>query len=224
MHIIPVHVVAGAGRRQHHRIAGPRSSKGQRAVEMSGSGLPLSERYNILRAMWSSGELQLMGFNQPVAYSVEEPLPQLTGATQVSLLELQGYMRSTLLRDSDAMSMAHSLELRVPLLDHELVEYCLAAEVAGSGQKSLLLKAAGELLPDGIANRPKQGFVFPMDRWMRGPLQQFVRDGISHFDDPDIFPELDFDRLVEQFQSGQLAWARLWAFVVLGHWVKAHLN
>ena len=201
------------------QMAAGGGGKGQRAAEMSGAGLSLSERYNTLRAMWSGEELRRMGLDS-IGYGLEEPLPNLTGATQVSLLELQGYMRSTLLRDSDAMSMAHSLELRVPLLDHELAEYCVAAQVAGSGQKTLLLEAAGELLPDGIADRPKQGFVFPMDRWMRGALRQVVADGISYLEEAEVFPALDLNHLVELFQRGQLAWARLWAFVALGHWVK----
>ncbi len=205
------------------RMAAGGGSNGQRAAEMTGADLSVSDRYNFMRAMWADRELQQMGII-PMGYSIPEPSPRLTGATQVSLLELQGYMRSTLLRDSDAMSMAHSLELRVPLLDHELVETCLNAQVAGSGQKTMLLAAAGNLLPDGIANRPKQGFVFPMDRWMRGPLQHFVADGISHLRQADIFSGLELDQFVERFRAGQLAWARLWSFVVLGHWVKAHLT
>jgi len=215
--------VAGLLPKRLRRMAAGGGSNGERAAEMTRADLSLSDRYDFMRAMWSDGELQRMGFDS-VGYELEAPPPRLTGATQVSLLELQGYMRSTLLRDSDAMSMAHSLELRVPLLDHELVETCLKAQVAGSGQKSLLLKAAGTLLPDGIANRPKQGFVFPMDRWMRAPLRQFVADGISRLRQADIFPGLELNQLVERFHAKQLAWARLWAFVVLGHWVNAHLK
>ncbi len=211
--------LAGVLPKSFRQLAAGGGSKGERAAEIIGAGLNLTERYNTLRAMWSDGELLRMGFDS-VCYGLEEPLAGLSGATQVSLLELQGYMRGTLLRDSDAMSMAHSLELRVPLLDHELVECCVAAQVAGSGQKTTLLEAAGELLPDGIANRPKQGFVFPMDRWMRGALRQVVSDGISHLDDAAVFPGLNLNRFVEQFQRGQLTWSRLWTFVVLGHWVK----
>ncbi|MDX2039971.1 MAG: asparagine synthase (glutamine-hydrolyzing) [Acidobacteriota bacterium] len=212
--------LAGVLPKSFRRLAAGGGSKGERAAEMTDAGLNLTERYNTLRAMWSDGELLRMGFDS-VGYGLEEPLAGLSGATQVSLLELQGYMRGTLLRDSDAMSMAHSLELRVPLLDHELVECCVATQVAGSGQKTSLLEAAGELLPDGIANRPKQGFVFPMDRWMRGALRQVVADGISHLQAAEIFPQLDLNRLVEQFQRGQLTWSRLWTFVALGHWVRS---
>lgn len=215
--------VAGLLPKRLRRMAAGGGSKGERAAEMTSAGLSVLDRYDFMRAMWSDAELHSMGFDS-IGYELEEPPPRLTGATQVSLMELQGYMRSTLLRDSDAMSMAHSLELRVPLLDHELVETCLKAQVAGSGQKTLLLKAAGNLLPDGIANRPKQGFVFPMDRWMRAPLRQFVADGISHLRQADIFPGLELNQLVERFHARQLAWARLWAFVVLGHWVNAHIT
>src|SRR5262249_25289663 len=147
--------------------------------------------------------------------------------TQVSWLELTGYMRSTLLRDGDSMSMAHSIELRLPFLDHELVECCLrlgAPGFHGGRYKALLLAAAGDLLPARIAGRLKRGFVLPMDRWMGGPLSGFVPDGLRRLAGTGAVPRTNLSHLQTCFRPGRLPWSRLWEFVVLGHWLDTHLS
>jgi len=101
---------------------------------------------------------------------------RLDSFTSVSCFELQSYMVNTLLRDTDAASMANSLEVRVPFLDHRLVE--LVASMPGSSKqadsrpKPLLLDAVGPRLPTFVYTRGKQGFTFPWDDWLRGPLRQ----------------------------------------------------
>ena len=105
---------------------------------------------------------------------------------RVSWAELSGYMRRMLLRDADQMSMAVSLELRVPFLDHELVEYVLGLPAAEKkrpgGAKMLLVEACRDLLPVSVYDRPKRGFTLPMKEWMSGPLEdvcprRFARGG-----------------------------------------------
>src|SRR3954462_75615 len=90
-------------------------------------------------------------------------------------------MRRMLLRDADQMSMAVSLELRVPFLDHELVEYVLGLPASVKkkyrGVKGLLVEACRDLLPTAVYDRPKSGFVLPMKEWMTGPLASFVEEG-----------------------------------------------
>ncbi len=91
-----------------------------------------------------------------------------------SMLELSNYMRNTLLRDSDVMSMAHALEVRVPLLDHKLIETVLAIpgrlKLGRTTNKPLLVEASPQV-PGQIVNRPKMGFTLPFDQWLRGPLR-----------------------------------------------------
>ncbi len=91
-----------------------------------------------------------------------------------SRLDLAGYLRNTLLRDTDAMSMASSLEVRVPLLDHRLVEYVLSLpggmKLEGEGNKALLFEAVPDL-PREAGLRPKMGFVLPLRDWFRGPMK-----------------------------------------------------
>jgi asparagine synthase (glutamine-hydrolysing) len=148
-------------------------------------------------------------------------------ASRVSILELTGYMRSMLLRDSDVLSMTHGLELRVPYLDHLLVETCLQTGAACRNgadlPKSSLLKAAGDLLPEGIARRSKQGFGLPMSEWMRGPLRGFVKEGLAVVEQSRILPELQLKEIEARFSRGELHWSRVWQFAVLGYWIQQNV-
>ena len=98
----------------------------------------------------------------------------------MSRLELQGYMANTLLRDTDAMSMAHSLEVRVPFVDKKVVGYVLSLPGEwklsnGAGPKPLLADAVSDLLPREFMRRPKMGFTLPFEKW----LQQNLRSEVS---------------------------------------------
>lgn len=104
---------------------------------------------------------------------------------QVSSLEVSLYLRHMLLRDADTMSMAHSLELRVPYLDRNVVQVATAARAAWRAPdprlKPLLLDAARPHLPKGLdalsrGLQAKRGFTLPWDRWLRGSLNQRVRE------------------------------------------------
>jgi asparagine synthase (glutamine-hydrolysing) len=142
----------------------------------------------------------------------------------VSWAELTGYMRRMLLRDADQMSMAVSLELRVPFLDHELVEYVLglpeAVKKRYPGPKGLLVEACRDLLPPSVYNRPKAGFVLPMKVWMLGPLASFVEEGLRETVSRRLLSPAFVDEIRGAFQGGGLHWTRLWSIVVLGHFAK----
>ena len=198
-------------------------NKGRRAAELLDRNASLTERYASLRALWSQRDLEQMGLaNAPDwgdAFTGDAPL-----ASRVSVLELSGYMRSVLLRDSDVLSMAHGLELRVPFLDHVLVETCLKYGLADQDgsvlNKAWLLKACGDLLPRGVADRPKQGFILPMAEWMRGPLREYVGEGLAVIDGSEALPKVKTGQLLDDFERGRLHWSRVWQFVVLGHWLE----
>lgn len=110
------------------------------------------------------------------------------------LLDTRVYMIHQLLRDSDATSMAHSLELRVPFVDLQLVAFSRSCDdefklrpdggssndYLGSGSKRVLIHALRDLLPLSIANRMKKGFALPYAHWMRGGLAPLVEDTCSH--------------------------------------------
>ena len=143
---------------------------------------------------------------------------------RISWAELTGYMRHMLLRDADQMSMAVSLELRVPFLDHELVEYVLGLPVAEKkrypGPKGLLVEACRDLLPPSVYQRPKSGFVLPMRAWMLGPLASFVDEGVREIVARELLPEDFVNDISRAFRKDRLHWTRLWSIVVLGHFAK----
>ncbi len=95
---------------------------------------------------------------------------------QVASFELHSYLRDMLLRDADVFSMVHGLEVRVPLLDHRLVEQASALpgewRKADPRPKPLLIDAVGHRLPAEVYQRRKRGFTFPWDAWIRGPWRE----------------------------------------------------
>ncbi len=97
-------------------------------------------------------------------------------------VEIHTVMPDSVLMKVDKMSMAHSLEVRPPFLDHRVVEYCYSLptnlKLRGLKTKWLLKSAMEKRLPEGIANRKKQGFSIPMKNWIRGDLMDFCRDEI----------------------------------------------
>ena len=128
-------------------------------------------------------------------------------------------MEPMLLRDSDQMSMAVSLELRVPLLDHRLVEFVLSLPhkwKCGHPPKRLLIEAFQDILPDQVWNRTKQGFTLPMDDWMRAPLKSFCRHGLESAGK--LLDRRFIDCAAKRFEARKLHWTRLWQLVVLGHY------
>ena len=159
-----------------------------------------------------------------VRETLEVPAALPDDFARISWAELNGYMRRMLLRDSDQMSMAVSLELRVPFLDHDLVEYVLGLPATVkkrySGVKGLLVEACRDLLPVSVYNRPKAGFVLPMKHWMDGPLHGFVEDGLRETIARQLLPEVFVSGLREAFRRDRLHWSRVWSIVVLGHFAK----
>jgi asparagine synthase (glutamine-hydrolysing) len=99
----------------------------------------------------------------------QEPLEGFNAFQQVACLESVRYMRNQLLRDSDWVSMAHSLEIRVPLVDSTLTETVIGLAARGrlGADKTLLPQTLSSPLPDRVLHRPKTGFVVPTWRWLR---------------------------------------------------------
>jgi asparagine synthase (glutamine-hydrolysing) len=153
----------------------------------------------------------------------------LDSFTAVSHLELRSYMLNTLLRDADAMSMAHSLELRVPLLDHPIVEFVASQpgriKQRGHVYKPMLVEALSDLLPPEVTNRPKQGFTFPWAQWTRAQLAPRIESRLRNLT-PALAACLDSTAVAgtwERFQAGRSGWLRPWSVYVLDQWVRHHL-
>jgi asparagine synthase (glutamine-hydrolysing) len=154
---------------------------------------------------------------------------KLEAMGSVSWLEMRCYMASTLLRDTDAVSMARSLEVRVPLLDTPLVEFVGAlpdaARRGGGGSKALLSEAVADLLPREILTHKKHTFTLPWEEWLRGPLRKKLEASFAELA-PGLGSLLRSDGVREvwsAFLSGKTSWSRPWSIYVLNEWCRRHL-
>jgi asparagine synthase (glutamine-hydrolysing) len=134
----------------------------------------------------------------------------------VCFFEFKQYLQSQLLRDTDVMSMAHSLETRVPFLDHLLVEHVaslpLDMKFHRRKNKPMLISAIGRSVPREIWDRPKMGFTFPFASWLREHAVDFE----ARSKEQGILSPQAVGKLWAEFQAGNLHWSRVWATVVAG--------
>jgi asparagine synthase (glutamine-hydrolysing) len=152
-------------------------------------------------------------------------LGELPELSQISYGEISAYMQNILLRDTDQMSMASALEVRVPFLDHDLVEYVMGIPdrfKKPHTPKKLLLDSLGELLPPEIVNRPKMGFTFPWNHWLKNELREFCSDRIHALSKREF---MNGETLLTRWNSfisndGAVRWPEMWIAVVLEEWME----
>lgn len=150
---------------------------------------------------------------------------------QISYLETFHYLQNMLLRDTDMMSMAHPLEVRVPFMDHRLVE--MMFQTPGNEKdskedyaKSLLVSSMKSLVPDFVSQRKKMGFTFPFEIWMRGALrpnmETVLLSPMKQLDG--LLSQTGIEQVWNDFLSGQVSWSRPWALYVLKSWINKNLS
>lgn len=146
-------------------------------------------------------------------------------------LEQRAYLSNVLLRDIDAMSMAHSLEVRVPFLDPEyakaLSNIPWEMKVGDGVGKAVLKEALRPLLPEDVLFRPKMGFGLPYPQWMRRSLEPMVRDLLNPFRvrRRGLFDPAEVDRLVARFYGGDDGvWRKVWTLFVMEGWATDVLD
>jgi asparagine synthase (glutamine-hydrolysing) len=155
---------------------------------------------------------------------------RLDPVNRVSYLESRCYMLNTLLRDSDVMSMSQGLELRVPLIDHQLAQTVLAFPgkwKLNSTPKKLLVDALEGSLPNEIVHRPKRGFTLPFEHWMRQELRSEIETVLTpkRIDTGPLAPLLkgaEVARIWDSFLRGSISWTRPWSLYVLQRWCELH--
>jgi asparagine synthase (glutamine-hydrolysing) len=155
---------------------------------------------------------------------IVEEAAALDELNQVSYFEARTYMANTLLRDGDQMSMAHSLELRVPLVDQKLAAsvFALTGKNKGLGKepKMLLRKAFERQLPKEVFDRKKMGFTLPFDLWLRTSLKQEVQSTLVS---GMLWEPEPASAVWEEFEDGVLDWSRPWSLYVLSRWVAQYI-
>jgi asparagine synthase (glutamine-hydrolysing) len=145
----------------------------------------------------------------------------------VQYLDLKTYLIGDINTKVDRASMAHSLEVREPLMDHELVDFLgslpSSLKIRGNEGKWLLKKAMEPRLPKDILYRPKMGFAVPLAQWFRGPLRGRVRDALlgERLADTGIFNRRYLQELLDDHQSGRRDYsAPLWTLLMFDAFLR----
>ena len=193
-------------------------------------GLPkanLASAFPLVRNVWKANELITrttkhfeVENNFNFIFAKNAPL-----LNRVSAAEIESYMQHVLLRDSDQMSMAHSLEIRVPFLDHNVVE--LATHLSSNlknptSPKKFLTETFSDILPHEVVNRKKMGFTLPWSLWMKKELRDFTEQGFQVLFDQEVVNEKVLKNAWNKFLLGneEKSFISFWHLSVLGHWMK----
>lgn len=151
--------------------------------------------------------------------------------SRVQYVDIKTFLVDDILTKVDRASMAHSLEVRVPLLDHELMEFAASLpsglKIRGSSQKYVLKKAVRGLVGDETLNRRKMGFSVPLARWLRGELRPLFEERMFAKDAfvGDVFDVAPIRTWWDRHQSGASDYApELWSLLVLESWGRRFLR
>lgn len=193
----------------------------------------LAGRYLMLRRVLADRDLRALGsipgepadvLDAPVRASAVVPGDPVAS---VARLETTYYLGNTLLRDGDVYGMANSLEIRVPFLDRDVVDWAFSIPGSallpkGGKPKHLLRKMCADFLGPDQLDMPKRGFGLPMDEWLKGPLKQVKEDGLSVAIDSGLVTgdgvravKANYGR--DDYRS---SWTRIWTLVALGRWLE----
>lgn len=221
---------------------GPRTASGRLRRLAAGLQADEAERYAGWMSIFSRAalrELYAPDFAEHV--SDTDPFSSVTAAIHRSSwtsaaeraadADLRTYLPDDLLVKVDIASMAHSLELRSPLLDHRVVEFGVSLplehKLGGGEQKRVLRTLARRLLPPTIAARSKAGFGVPLEHWFRGELKSFARDMLLDRAtlQRGLFRESAIRRLLDEHETGRAHHhSRIWALLVLEVWQRLFID
>ena len=214
----------------------PASDQNRKLAALARGNGDLLHPYFLSRQLFTPAQIGgLLSLNaDALEEQIDTPLREALERTRkfdpinrVSYLEARCYMLNTLLRDSDVMSMAHGLEVRVPLIDHRLAETLFrfpgASKVDPSTPKTLLVKALHGELPDEIVHRRKRGFTLPFEHWLKDELRNELESGlwgIANGPLASLFKGKAIAQIWNDFQQGTTSWSRPWSLYVLQRWCE----
>jgi len=205
-----------------------RDSKLERLSHLFGDATPAEGAYRASRTLFDERQTQSLaanGHRRKSLSAVSRDFARFTLLQQVSYYETTGYMRNTLLRDSDVFSMAHGLELRVPFVDREVakaaMEFPDSEKLSRHMSKPILVRTMQDILPPTLLARPKQGFTLPFERWMRKELFGEINAVLTS---PDVaragLSPIAVRGTWSDFQNRRsgMTWSRPWALYTLKRW------
>jgi asparagine synthase (glutamine-hydrolysing) len=145
-------------------------------------------------------------------------------------MDIKNYLPNDILTKVDRMSMAHSIEARVPLLDHKFVEFAATIppelKLRGRTGKYIFKKAMAGILPEQILNRPKRGFAIPLGRWFRGELSSYLHDLLlsPRSLQRGLFRKSYLERLISMNNRGRSLDLQLWTLITFELWCRRFLD
>ena len=198
------------------------------AVEQLHSHIFSQEQY-----MFSTKEISsLLVDSSSINYSLLKlnlSLPRtLTAAENQALFDIDHYLKDDLLTKVDIASMKYSLEARVPILDHTVVEFALNLDpklkVKNGIQKHLLKEVLYDFVPKQIFDRPKWGFSVPLGKWLKNDLSYLIEENLNKktVHKIGIVKWVEVEKLLQLFQSGQdHLYNRIWLLILLHQWLRS---
>jgi asparagine synthase (glutamine-hydrolysing) len=196
-------------------------TRDEKIAEAISSSRPVASAYLALHSVFSHSSIErLRGSRRPDSVRFVRDAGGVSSLDRLSRLEIRHYLKNTLLRDGDQMSMANGLEMRGSFLDSDLVEAVVSLpsryKIDRHRNKPLLLDTVGPALPREIWDRPKHGFGLPYDRWLKDGLHVAGAEGDGTGLDARAVADVR-----QRFVNGAL-WTRHWTLEVLTAWVQQH--
>ena len=195
-----------------------------RAAEFMNSPGSIEDAYFSIRGILTNRYVEsLLGldkvfFNPSIYLARIINTKKVSDLNHIAGLELISYMRDMLLGDTDGMSMAHSLEVRVPLIDHRVVEFVLKLPVKYRKNKTFLYETFKNYVPAWMQTRKKKGFIFPFEKWLKeGKINLMER-----LNDSELFNREGVKRIYTHFLQGRLGWQSIWALYVFEKWCEVN--
>ncbi len=188
-------------------------------------------RLEEMRNMFEEEPFRLLSAGDPREPKIKA-LTQANGnwLSVMQYMDLKNYLPLDILAKVDRMSMAHSLEVRVPLLDHKLVEFAATIppelKMRGNTRKYIFKQAMRGMLPNEIIDRPKRGFAIPLGRWFRGGLGNFVRDLLLSptARQRSIIRPAYIEHLLDLHKKGRDLDLHLWSLISFEMWCRTFLD
>lgn len=207
-----------------------------------GADLPLPERYQRYLsafderekvAIWSHDVREALsrsgGYVTPLA--MERVGPFEDQLDWMLCADMETYLPDDELRKTDRLSMWHSLEVRVPFLDHKLVEFVATIpsrlKLQGWEKKYILIRSLKGVLSKGILGRRKQGFSLPLATWLRGPLQGMVTDELlsSSLHSTGLFRRAALEQILKEHLTGEENHeTKLWTLLLFSMWHRSYMR
>lgn len=216
------------------------STRREKARDIAADCAELAAVYFQYRKLLSNRELSRLGVDaERLGLTPSFHLPEFAGerwvvpgdpVASVARLETMFYLQNVLLHDGDVYGMANSLEIRVPLLDRDLMEWAFrlpgsVLQRPGLPTKYLLRQMTREFYTPEQSALPKRGFTPPYSQWMLGPLRNTVEECLATVKNARVVLPAEVDRIYDRFRKqphDRGAWTKVWCLVGLGKWLHSH--